>query len=357
MKEYICKSSLLLLAMMASLGLSAQSAKDYEGSMDLDRGQYIEIISKYGEVQIMEHDENVLRYEAHVETQGKDYSAAQKLLDRINIDALESSTTLRLETSIGAANRSRFSRFFRDADPFDHGNVNIALKIWVPKDQDISIESKYGDIKLEVDVDELDIKQGHGVTEIIAVCQALDYKADFSDLIADSLPKANLHLDFSRLDLYKVGTLDLNSKGSRIDIAHGQDLYIKSLRDNIKVKNAVSLNLNSTLSDVEVDHLQRRADMSLSNGSLELSHISKDFEDVFVDQKRADVELSIDHEHFALDMNVEDTDLSFPRSMVDQITKKEMGEDDVKIIEYQKDSGHSLIRVRGLKGEINFYRN
>gem|GEM_PF-6149492 len=341
--------------MSVSLFLSAQQVeRTYQGEIDRTEDQRLEITIKYGTITVLSHDLSTIRYEALVTCTGKDAEKARELSERVDISTTESYSYIHIESLVGKVKRSRIGRFFKEVDPFDKSKVDVQMTLWIPSGMELRANLKYADMVIEADMERLEIDQAHGSTVIQQIIDRMDYTGDFANLTIDSVADLEAQLNFSELAARKVGRMELTSKGSTIDLSSVRQLDVQSVRDELRVTKVETIRSNATMSKSRIDKVGSRAEISLTNGYLEIGTVAMNSESVSIDMKRADVRLQTGHDQFSLYMDLDGTEASFPKEIASSLNKEEYPETGRRSISFES-STDPKITVIGFNGRCDIF--
>ncbi len=355
MNEYICKSILLILCVSVGSLLTAQAVeRNLKGEIDRTDQQRIDVNLKYGSLLVRSHELATIRYEAIITCTGKDADKARELAERVEITVNESYTYIQIDARVSDEKKSRIARFFQQVDPFDNSKIDVQLTIWVPRDIELRADLKYADAVIETDLKRLEIDQSHGYTTAQQIINRMEYTGDFGRLTIDSVADMEANLNFSDLEARRVGRMELTSKGAEVDIGSVDQIEIQSLRDELMISQANQIRSSASMSRSRIDLIVTSAEISVSNGSLEIGAIDESCERVAIDMKRADLRVQTGHNQFSLSMDLDGTEASFPKDLAASLEKEEFPETGRRAITY-KGSASPIINISGLNGRCDIF--
>jgi len=197
----------------------------------------LEVMNKYGNVDLVNRDDNVMTISVVVKVNVRDQERAEELLKMININISQTGDQISAVTDI----KEDFGRYFRGFNS-DNG-LEINYKIAMPKTVPVNLSNKYGNVF----IDELES------TSIIDVRYG---KLTANKLLHDSKqPLTKVYLSYSNGSIQETKWIELDIKYSKISITECKALAILSKYSKLNVTNASSIVSESKYDTYEIGNL------------------------------------------------------------------------------------------------------
>jgi len=263
---------------------------------EIKSGGTIDISNKYGNVDIQTSDDNKVSFVIEVIVETKDEDRARDIMNRINIAFNNSSTKVEAVTKLYWKN----SRWRKKNESY-----KINYTVMMPKDVDLELYNKYGDISvtsIEGDA-EIELHYGNGYLQDIGE----DLEAEIS--YVSSFEAGNIDGDFN-LDAsyshFTVGNIggdgDIGSKYSDVTIEEIADLTVESNYDEYYINTVGEIDINGKYDDFHIEHcgffeidakytdvkintLARGGDFYTGYGSVRIKNLHQDFKQLEIESE------------------------------------------------------------------------
>ncbi|MGV8139325.1 MAG: hypothetical protein AB2L20_29370 [Mangrovibacterium sp.] len=299
------KFKLLLLLFLALPVMLPAEEYDKKVHRDFPKSQItaLSMINKFGSVEIRDTGGDVVTVDAKVTVKDVSESKARQLLDLIMINIGTNGGLLEVETIIKDDFRSK-------------GNFTIDYKINIPKDRDLTVNNKYGNLVLT------DL-EGHG-----------HFTIAYGNMTAGNInPKDNspvwLDLSYGKADLGSVtnlkglikyskvfagtgGKMELETKYSGLDVKKMNDLQLESKYDGIRIGEISTISANSKYTNYTVERLSRQLILDSEYGSVRIDEVTPDFSAINITNSYGGVTIGLNGLDYRLDAECEYCDVKYP---------------------------------------------
>lgn len=319
----------------------------------LDGTFYID--NKYGNVDINGWDNNTAEITTTITVFNKKESDAVALLERIQSEIKIIGNSVYVESKIVEKKGNFFSRYIDKANPLklDKNNIQIDYKINLPKNIDLDITNKFGDVIIESFEGKLNTELQHGDMWINNDIQNATINIKFGKLKAKNIAKAHVELKNAELDLYSSDEIKLISSGSIIDINNSSKLDLSSNKDVVNIIEVGEINIDSKFSEINIQHLLLSAHATTKVTTLSISEIKNPNPIIIMDQESSEIKINITNTHFNFKTRLTEGILKIPKTF-DNINNKMINKSK-KIREIHATYGvksEGNITVNGYKGSI-----
>lgn len=320
------KSLLLLLAfsVFAIVAGAQENTRKYSKSWPSAEVETLEIVNKFGDVKINNTTGNAVVVEAVVSAEGSSESRTRELLEKITVFFDKTGNKAYAETKFGAD--------FKGSNKF-----SINYTVSVPADKNLIITNKFGNVV----VNELNAKGNFNVQYgnltanklngpgLDGITINLEYgKGDIS-----TLSDAKITASYAnKVYLGKVGTLNLESKYTGLEVDQVKTLLLSSKYDSFNLGEVSELTGESKYSNFKIKMLQKKLKLTTGYGSVKAEKVARNFEAIEIVNSFGQISLGIE-EGAAYDMNTscQFCDISYPKdhfngnSMEEKFTRTVVG--------------------------------
>ena len=278
-------SKLLLSILLAGiLPASALHAQQYEKSREESKGfpagaeTTIQVVNKYGNIHVLPWDKDSVRFDVSIRVESGKQSKVEKTFENISIEFTESMYYVIAQTVFG----NQKSAFWTDVTDLANSMLSsgsaaqIDYTIYVPADNELSIENKFGNVYMTDHRGKVVIKLSNGDFRGGSFKQ-MELEHSFGNVIVDNLASASLELSYSELKLKKAGELRITSKSSKATIESSSNIRINSRRDTYYFDEAGMINGETSFSYLTFHRLNGDLILTTNYGSLGIDSYGKGF--------------------------------------------------------------------------------
>lgn len=343
-KVFQYKQLLVLVFLMTGLVTQAQDyrkSKVIEKTFELGDEAEFKIENKYGKVQIMNWDKNVISIEVEVEVRAKKESKAIDVLNEIDVNFLEFKGYYEAITVIGEEDKFWGQMKSKTNSVFSDGNkTKIDYKIYLPSTVDLDIKNKYGDLLLDDHAGDVKIVLSNGDFRGGSLDGKTNLTMEFAYATIDHLENAQIKLDHkSELEVGSANAVSIDSRSSRFRIRQAERIDIVSHRDKIRIEKAGLIKVQSAYAYIEIEELW--ADLSAESryGSINIDEIYEPASDLDLNVENTNINFNLPEDRFLAVEAIynESAGLFFPTSLRNKVSVKENEED--KLVKTTGDIG------------------
>jgi hypothetical protein len=242
MKTWISKpkTSVLLLALTVTMGMLAQEpfTKEINKEFAVNPNTRLEILNKYGNVDIVNRADASLTIDVTVKVNMRDQQRAEELLRMVQVSISQEGDLIKAITDID----EDFGRHFRGFNT-NNGGLEINYKISMPKTVPVNLSNKYGNVFIDElqSTSTIDVKYG---------------KLTANKILHDSKePLSKIYLSYSNGSIQEVRWIEIDIKYAKINITDSKALAILSKYSKVYVTNASSIVCESKYDTYEIGKL------------------------------------------------------------------------------------------------------
>ncbi len=320
----VCKSALLLwvmamgvLSVYANDNLDTELTKTITKNYAVNAKAKIEIINKYGQLIIEPWDKDSVAMKITVTTYGKNESAVEKLMDRIDFDFRSSSDFVKAETVLDKRS-SPISEFFNALTDqskaiFSKSHIEVNYEIKIPENANIDLKNRFGDVFLGKIKGLADLKIGHGDLKVDEFRGDVSLDLNFCHADIQYMQDADVILKGSSLDVMEVATIKINSISSEIDIENAKKIILNSKNDRIDIGKITQIEGEGHFSKLNIMDLSKSLELKLDYGSLKIHKIMNTFSEIDINSNSTDIKLDFQQPtYIAAELNTRADRINLP---------------------------------------------
>jgi len=291
---------LLLLVIAAGIPavLFAQtySEKREQGkSFKLKSGMTVQIINKYGNINVMPWEKDSVRIEVSMSAQSKQAAKVVKILSSIDCEMISTSNLISARTVF----YDNSTTFWKDVVSYagqlitTSNNLQVNYTVYMPVTTPLRMENKFGNVYMDTHHANADITLSNGDLQARDFNGKLKLKLDFGFASLQDVDVADLNINYSDITMQKVNNLNLNSRSSTLEMEEAATIDIASSRDKIVIKSCNSLSGEASFSRIRINELESACTLTAKYGELKLNNISRNFRTIYVKSEYTDVFLAL----------------------------------------------------------------
>lgn len=345
-----------ILCLFASM-VAAQSelSKQWGKSFDLSTTGTVQIENKYGDVVINGWDQDRLKVDIAIKVTHRKLENAEKLLDRIQPQVTTAGDFIRISSEIAERSSSVFSRYFNKANPFDFdkSNIQIDYEVYLPKNAELSITNKFGDIIVGNWNGDLEANVQHGNIWVNEDISTLKIDMRFGKLNCDTMDYGNIKMSNGSIDIENARKLKIISSGSDIKLEDIGSLELYSSKDEVSLFRLENLRGDFKFSNVDIDTVGGDMFLTLRIAEVTVHHFLKSNPEIDIVQESSDVKMDISGLAFDFRATLEQGLLRVPKTFANIKTDVTNAGKKIRDISASYGSGEKGdFSLNGIKGVI-----
>ena len=272
-------------------GSDTKLTKSIDRSFRVSKNSHFELVNKYGQIIINTWEKDSIKLNVTITAYGKNYSEAEKLLDRVDIDFRQTGQYLTTETLL-----DRRSGFFKELwnNISDYSKtllsktkLEVDYQVYMPTTVDLDLDNKFGDIYLgEIDA-KCDINIMHGNLRANRIHKTSNIEVAYGDVKIKELAAGRLTLKTVEGDILTLGDVQLKSSSSEIYIKKADKIDIDSRSDKkLRFEEVNRLSGKGLFSKFEIDRLAKSLDLDMNYGEINAASIPFSFSKINVEGKK-----------------------------------------------------------------------
>lgn len=298
-KKKFSRFCFLLLGMLcvpALLHAQTYSEKrEQSRSFRLKSGMSVQIVNKYGNINVMPWDKDSVRFEISMSAQSKQAAKVVKILSSIDCEMISTANLISARTVF----YDNSTTFWKDVVSYagqvinTSNNLQINYTVYMPVTTPLKIEDKFGNIYLDSRHASTDITLSNGDLQAQDFTGKLKLKLDFGSASLQNAENAELTVNYSDLTIQNVKMLTVNSRSSTLEVEEAGTIDLTSSRDKLVVKSCGSISGETSFSRIRINELESACTLNTKYGELKLNTIQRNFRTVYVKSEYTDLFLGI----------------------------------------------------------------
>ncbi|GAA0891955.1 hypothetical protein GCM10009122_16340 [Fulvivirga kasyanovii] len=322
--------------------------KTIERDFSMPKNGYLELINKYGQVVINTWSKDSVKVKVKITAYGKDYSDAEKMLERVDIDFRSTSPYLTIETML-----DRKSGFFKELwnnisdyskTLLSKNKIEIDYEIFMPETMALDIENKFGDIYMHEVSGKCNINLMHGNLRANKFNASSNIEVGYGDVRIKQLTEGLLVLKGVEAEIAKLGNVEVKSSSSEVNIKEAGKVTLDSRGDQrFNIDKVSILEGKVTFSRIELQEMEKTLDLDMNYGELRVKSIPFSFNKINLSGKYTDITLDfMPNSYLEVDISAKEESLFLPR-------------ENVKLDKAYTDEKQKYVRVKGRIGNKTNY--
>ena len=313
-KNKLVAAGLLLF----TVGVFAQSerSKRWDKTYDLSPTGKVHIENKYGKVVINGWEKNKVKVSINIQINHRKDESAEKLLDRIQPKAVQAGNFIQFVSEIKDRDANIFAKYFSKANPFDFdkSNVQIDYEVYLPKNAELSITNKFGDIIIDSWTGDFETDLQHGDIWINGNISTAKVDMRFGKFHARNLDYGNLKMDNGAIDVESAQKLKIISSGSDIRLGDIPDLELYSSKDEVQLEAIGSLRGDFKFSNVDIASVTNELFLTLRIAEVDIHKVVKPDANINIVQESSEINMNVSGQSFDFKATLEQGLLRVPKS-------------------------------------------
>ena len=265
----------------------------------MPKNGHLDIINKYGQVLISNSDNDSVVVIIEIIAYGKDRSAANKIIERVDFNFSQTNQYLNLETVLDRKS-GVFKELWNSIGDYSKtllskNKLEINYEVSVPRSTTISINNKFGDVFMADRYKKVELELSHGNLRANDFNTDANISVSYGKAQIRHLKSGNLIFKATEVSIKSVGTVDIKSSSSELVIIKAEEVSLNSRSDKkVEINSIARLKGKMTFSKLQIENLTKSLDVDLSYTDILISHIPFNFSLVRIASKSSDIELEFD---------------------------------------------------------------
>jgi hypothetical protein len=218
----------------------------------------------------------------------------EALLEKFNISTRKTTSTLKIKTSFINDNTKDDTEILSANGDYSKTGTNKknSVTIYIPKDNNFNLESKYSDIEINGSLNKIDIDITNG-SLTIENSNSLLLKSKYADVSISEVKNAEIDFINGKLKIEKIGSAEMDTKYATIEIGVANKLNFKSTNDIYEIEQLNNLEGVKNYGDLRIGKLLDKIELDGTNAEIKIKTISSTVKSITIDNKYASLMLPL----------------------------------------------------------------
>ena len=298
MKRLILKSLTAQITMQLLLILLVRAqdndfVKNYNKVYDVKDDTRLEILSKYGNVDIRDWNKNTISIDVEVKANTSNENKAENILDNIDVVFSEIGNRIKAETSIGKMRRT-FSLWGSDKRRFE---INYVVKM--PKNIPLNLLNKYGDVFISELSSTSNIEVRYGNLKANSIIHSEDKPLTqiilaYSNGTIEECKWSKFNIKYSKIQINKSKALVMVSKYSKVFIDEGTSVVSESKYDTYRIGNIQNFLTTTAYSNFKFNEISKKMQVESKYSDFKVEKMPSDFDKIRIESKYGSFKIGVD---------------------------------------------------------------
>jgi len=290
--EYILLTVLFLFFAQESQAQEEHytTTKSLERAYAVDQGCYVEVVNKYGDIDINTWDEDSVKIEVSIKTISEKLGWREEMMSILDVEFTRTSGFVIAETvwkdDAGFWRKSAYNV----SKQLSANRIEVDYVVYLPKRMPLEIRNQFGNVFMRDFDGELDVELRHGDFRARDLSNVRNLEVRYGRVKVNKIEKGQIEIGSgSSLDLRYGGDILLTSASSEVEIGEVKQLNVDSKHDDFFIDDALSINGSFSLSDILIRELRKEMVVNAKFGSVRIQEISVDASQLVIEASKSDV--------------------------------------------------------------------
>ncbi|HBS87347.1 MAG: hypothetical protein A2W91_14090 [Bacteroidetes bacterium GWF2_38_335] len=277
-------------------------------------GSSLDIVNKYGKVQIINHDYDSVRIQIDITYKSNSLDKINKVKELLSFDITSTGHFIVAKTVFGK-NQSVFQATMRDITEafYTDNTVSIDFTVWMPEYINLSVDNKYGDFYIDNHRGTLNLKLSNGNIKANNIYGTSYIDHRFGNGTINLLTVSQMVTSYTDTKIKKSDQLNIDSKSSTINIDEVNVLKMESRRDKFFVNKVNNLYCKTYFTDCNIQLVSAEVNVNTKYGVYNLNSIPADFNYINLISRYSDINIFFEPgSGYDVDFEIKNTELSYP---------------------------------------------
>lgn len=295
--------ALMLLSCLMVNAAGAEFSKQYRKGWHKSGVTSLQINNKFGEVKVNDAGGDSVTIKVLITIDNASESKAKQLMSKIHINIQKNGSQVIGETQIEEDFRSKNS-------------FSIDYLINIPKDRDLTITNKYGNVI----INELDAKGLFDVSYGSMTAGKMKSPAgnpikiilSYGKATLETVNEANIEIKYSKLYADEINQLVLDSKYSEVNLGKTTSLTLNSKYDGINIDEIGKLKSVSKYTNYKIGTLTESLDLDTGYGSVKIDNVGPKFDRIKVTNSYGGISIGLNELSYKLKSDCSYCEIKYP---------------------------------------------
>lgn len=299
MKRLVLKrlTALIMIQLVLVLLIKAQDTefvKNYSKDYDVNTDTKLEIINKYGDVDIRDWDKKSVTINVEVKANTSNENKAENILENIDIVFSEIGNSIRVETTFGKNLTKGFG--FRNSDD---KKFEINYVVNMPKSIPLNLLNKYGNVFISKLTSTSNIEVRYGNLKANRIIHSEEKPLTqiilaYSNGTIEECKWSKFNIKYSKIQVNKSKALVVISKYSKVFIDEGTSVVSESKYDTYEIGKTQNFLTTTAYSNFKFKEISKKIQVESKYSNFKVDYMPAGFDKIRIDNKYGSYKIGID---------------------------------------------------------------
>lgn len=270
---------------ISAINVSAYGAKinkSYQKEFKVDKESLLRIDNRYGQISIENWDQNSVLIEVEVTVEHSSKERAENMMSSITITLEQVGNEIRGITELDDKLTKSFGNITFGSSSKE---LSIDYKIKMPKNLDVNLKNKFGDIFIDelTGLSVIELKYGnlkanriiYGSNEPLSMLTL-----GYGNASIDEVDWMRFDIKYANVDIVKSKAIVMLSKYSKVSVDLGSSLVVDSKYDTYTIGSIANLVGDSGYTTYRIKQLAKKLDIQSKYGDVRIETVDSKFESI-----------------------------------------------------------------------------
>jgi hypothetical protein len=297
--------ALLVLSTLFVNAAGGEFSKQYRKGWLKSGVTALQITNKFGEVKVNDMGGDSITIKVLITIDNASESRAKELMNKIHINLQKNGGLVTAETEI--------EENFRGNNSF-----SIDYLVNVPKDRDLTINNKYGNVI----VNELEAKGSFDVAYGSMTAGKMKAPAgnpikiiiSYGKATLETINDANMEFKYSKLYADEISQMILDTKYSTVNLHKASTITLDSKYDGINIDEIDKLKSVSKYTNYKIGMLTGSLDLDTGYGSMKINKVGAKFDKIQITNSYGGINIGLNDLNYKLKADCDYCDVNYPET-------------------------------------------
>jgi hypothetical protein len=256
----------------------------------------VEIVNKYGKIQIIPWTTDSVRFNIDLRIRAKDSQKLEKLKQGVEFEFTQGQYFVLARTTFGDTGSDVIKDIVDIAGSYlsASNSVTINYTVMIPSQVPLKIENKFGNVYLDDHEGSMNLTLSYGDMKANRLLGRSEIKLTSGDGEINYMKDGQMYVSYGNVHVGDAGRLFVQTRSSNITIEKSSSLKLDSRRDKVYLNDVVSLSGTSYFSNLNITSLQGDLNFISRYGDLTVNNIQRSFSMINISSELTDLVLAFE---------------------------------------------------------------
>ncbi len=282
-----------LVLVLLIKGQDTEFIKNYSKDYDVKEDTRLEIINKYGDVDIRDWNKKSVSIEVEVKANTSNKNKAENILENIDIVFSEIGNSIKVETTFDKGFNKGFSLWNGDK------KFEINYVVNMPKNIPLNLLNKYGSVFISELTSTSNIEISYGNLKANSIIHGEEKPLTqiilaYSDGTIEECNWSKFNIKYSKININKSKALVVVSKYSKVFIDEGTSLVSESKYDNFEIGKIQNFVTATAYSNFKFNEISKKLQVESKYSDFKVDHMPAGFDKIRIENKYGKYKIGMD---------------------------------------------------------------